>query len=179
MDITTADRKYLEHFIFNPGGKTSQSHYKFPQEQPRREGWDQGGKLNMPLGRWSNKTHQKWTWFYNQGKDELYHIDRETINYYKHETGWHQTRSITSYKLAKTETSPLNSPTGVLISVAALSIDRVNKLQEGSDLPVETSSNSLFWEYIAPWGENWMWEDIDDSQTTKADTSWIAEGLKA
>jgi hypothetical protein len=24
-----------------------------------------------------------------------------------------------------------------------------------------------------------MWEDIDDSQATKADTLWIAEGLKA
>jgi hypothetical protein len=84
-----------------------------------------------------------------------------------------------SYKLAKIENPPLNSPTGVLTSVVALSINKVNKLQEGSDLPVETLRNLLFWEYIATWGGNWMWEDIDDSQTTKADTSWIAEGLKA
>jgi hypothetical protein len=44
---------------------------------------------------------------------------------------------------------------------------------------VETSITLSFWEYIATWGRNWMWEDIDDSQVTKADTSWIAEGLKA
>ncbi len=189
-DITTAEGRYLKHFIFGPGGKTSQLHYKFPREQPTREDWDQlinfwhsfattGGKLNVPLGRWSNKTHWKWKWFYNQGKDELYHIDGKTIIYYKCKTGWRQTRSTTSYKLAKMKKPLLNSPTGVLTSVVALSINKVNKLQEGSDLPVETLRNLSFWEYIATWSGNWMWEDIDDSQTTKADTSWIAEGLKA
>jgi hypothetical protein len=40
-------------------------------------------------------------------------------------------------------------------------------------------SNLLFWEYITTWDGNWMLEDIDDSQTTKVDTSWIAEILKA
>ncbi len=29
-DITTADGKYLEHFVFDPGGATSQSQYTFP-----------------------------------------------------------------------------------------------------------------------------------------------------
>ncbi len=81
-DITTADGRYLEHFICNPGGKTSRSHYKFPLEQPTREDWDHwmnfwhsftmtGGRPKVPLGRWSNKTHQKWKCYYNQGKDEL------------------------------------------------------------------------------------------------------------
>jgi hypothetical protein len=86
LDITTADIRYLKHFIFNPGGKSSQSHYKFPREQPTREDWDRsinfwhsfattGGKVKVPLGRWSNKTHQKWKWYYNKGKEKLYHID--------------------------------------------------------------------------------------------------------
>jgi hypothetical protein len=63
--------------------------------------------------------------------------------------------------------------------VVVLSINRVNKLQEGSDLPVETSSTLLFLGYIATWGRNWMWEDIDNNQTIKVDTLWIAERLKA
>ncbi len=69
-DITTADGRYLEHFIFDPGRKTSQSLYKFPLKQPTREDWGRwmnfwhsftatGEKLKVPLGRWSNKTHQK------------------------------------------------------------------------------------------------------------------------
>jgi hypothetical protein len=28
LDIMTADRRYLEKFIFDPGGETSQSHYR-------------------------------------------------------------------------------------------------------------------------------------------------------
>jgi hypothetical protein len=67
-DITTADGRYLEHFIFDPGRKTSWSHYKFHLEQPAREDWGcwmnfwhsfttTGGKLKVPPGRWSNKNH--------------------------------------------------------------------------------------------------------------------------
>jgi hypothetical protein len=40
LDITTADGKYLEYFVFNPGGNTKQSHYTFPWEQPTKQDWD-------------------------------------------------------------------------------------------------------------------------------------------
>jgi hypothetical protein len=86
---------------------------------------------------------------------------------------------MTRYKLAKMETAPSKMPIGVPTSVVALLSNRVNKLQKGSDLPVETSKASLFWEYVETWGGTWMWEDINNSQATKADISWIAEGLKA
>jgi hypothetical protein len=39
-DITTADGKYLENFVFDPGGATTQSRYSFPQERPSRQDWD-------------------------------------------------------------------------------------------------------------------------------------------
>jgi hypothetical protein len=35
-DMMTADRQCLEQFVFNPGGKTSRSTYKFPQESLTR-----------------------------------------------------------------------------------------------------------------------------------------------
>ena len=38
-DMTTADRRYLEQFVFNPGGKVSWSKYKFPQESPTKKDW--------------------------------------------------------------------------------------------------------------------------------------------
>jgi hypothetical protein len=110
-----------------------------------------GGKLKVPLGRWSNKTHWKWKWYYNKGKDELYHIDGGTEELYTHKTGW-QTWSITSYKLAKMETAPSKMPTGVPTSVVILLSNRVNKIHEGSDLSVETSRSVLFWEYLETWG---------------------------
>jgi hypothetical protein len=31
LGITTADGKYLEHFVFNPGGSAKRSGYNFPR----------------------------------------------------------------------------------------------------------------------------------------------------
>jgi hypothetical protein len=132
--------------------------------------------LKVPLGRWSNKTQQKWKWYYNKGNNEVYQIDGKAMEYYRCETSWCQTRSTTSYHLVRLETSPINSPQGVLTLVIVLSSNRVHKLQEGSDLLQEPLTDLSFWEYITTWGGNWMWEDINNSQTTKADTMWIAEG---
>jgi hypothetical protein len=78
---------------------------------------------------------------------------------------------MTSCKLAKTEIAHSNLPICVPTSAVALLFNRVNKLQEGSDLSVETSKALLFWEYLETWGGTWMWDDIDNSQATKADTS--------
>jgi hypothetical protein len=39
-DIMTADRKYLEHFVFNPGSNTCCSRYTFLREKPARQDWD-------------------------------------------------------------------------------------------------------------------------------------------
>jgi hypothetical protein len=61
LDITTADGKYLENFVFDPGGATTQSRYSFPRERPSRQDWDcwvnfwheyttTGGKLKSHLG---------------------------------------------------------------------------------------------------------------------------------
>jgi hypothetical protein len=72
-DITTADGKFLEHFMFDPGGSAKHSQYTFPWEQPTRQEWDGWinfwhaftntvGKLKTPLGRWTNSTHQIWIW---------------------------------------------------------------------------------------------------------------------
>jgi hypothetical protein len=36
-DITTADGKYLEHFVFDPGGSAKHLQYTFPREQPTRQ----------------------------------------------------------------------------------------------------------------------------------------------
>ncbi len=70
-DITTADGKYLEHFVFDPESNTRCSRYTFPREKPTRQDWDlwvnfwhgfttTGGKLKMLLGGWTNPTHRIW-----------------------------------------------------------------------------------------------------------------------
>jgi hypothetical protein len=67
-DITTADGRYLEQFVFKPEKITSRSKYTFPREKPSRKDWDlwfdfwhnlttTGGKLNVPLGKWVKPSH--------------------------------------------------------------------------------------------------------------------------
>jgi hypothetical protein len=51
-------------------------------------------------------------------------------------------------------------------------------LQEGPPLPTISSDPTLFWDFIAKWGRNWIWEGIDTTQQTKMDTTWIAMGMK-
>ena len=40
LDITTADGRYLEDFVFNPGGRDQSSSFRFPREVPTREDWN-------------------------------------------------------------------------------------------------------------------------------------------
>ena len=60
-DMVTADRKYLESFVFDPGPFKRRSTYHFPPENPTKGDWDKwftfwhnytttGGKLRVPLG---------------------------------------------------------------------------------------------------------------------------------
>jgi len=41
-DMTTADGRYLEQFVFNPGSKVARSKYKFPRESPAKKDWTLG-----------------------------------------------------------------------------------------------------------------------------------------
>jgi len=39
-DMRTADGRYLEQFVFDPGSKVAWSKYKFPRESPAKKDWD-------------------------------------------------------------------------------------------------------------------------------------------
>jgi hypothetical protein len=74
-DMTTADGRYLEQFLFDPGSKVAGSKYKFPRESPAKKDWDAwfnfwhnytatGDKLHTPLGAWIAPTHRSWIWYF-------------------------------------------------------------------------------------------------------------------
>jgi hypothetical protein len=86
LDLSTADGKYLEHFVFHPGTATASSMYIFPREKLTRDDWDHwidfwhsyrttGGKLKVPLGKWSNPTHRVWQWYYKKEDDDLIQVE--------------------------------------------------------------------------------------------------------
>jgi hypothetical protein len=127
-DIATADRKYLKHFVFDPGRKVRQSCYTFPREQPTRYDWDRwinfwhayittGSKLNTLLGKWIHPTHRLWHWYFNKEKDKLYHIYGSTVRYFRQASGWRCTRLTTRYQFIQEETSAESYPTSVPTSV--------------------------------------------------------------
>ncbi len=76
-DLVTADGRYLESFVFDPGPFKRWSNFCFPREGPTKGDWDTwfnfwhnyattGGKLKVPLGRWTHPTHRKWLWYSSQ-----------------------------------------------------------------------------------------------------------------
>jgi hypothetical protein len=189
-DITTADGKYLEDFVFNPGGKTRQSRYSFPREKPSRQDWDQwvnfwhkytttGGKLKSHLGGWINPTHRIWQWYYNKNREVLYHVEGTMSKVFSRATGWRHTRSTTTFKLKQTSSTATKHFKAEPMSVVRISESKVNKLQEGTVLVTKAEALVPFWTFIASWEGNWMWRDIINSDKNKNDMQWVADRMTA
>jgi hypothetical protein len=90
-DLVTADGRYLECFVFDPGPFKRWSNYHFPRECPSQKDWETwfnfwhsyvltGDKLEVPLGDWINPTHRKWLWF-TSPTDEL-HRNKDGVIYH-------------------------------------------------------------------------------------------------
>ena len=118
LDITTADGRYLEDFVFSPGGRDWSSLFRFPRKVPTREDWNQwfdfwhsftttGDKLKVPLGIWINPTHHIWKWFYREDSNDLLRVEGTTMFHYKPAIGFRLTRSNRTYHMTYKE--PLSS----------------------------------------------------------------------
>jgi hypothetical protein len=108
-DLSTADGRYLEHFVFDPGLATASSTYKFPREKPTRDDCDTlvnfwhsytttGGRLMTPLGYWCNKPHQVWQWYYTKEDNDLQKFEGGRVAHFKPARGFQLTRSTITYQ---------------------------------------------------------------------------------
>jgi hypothetical protein len=188
--MTTADGRYLEQFVFEPGSKVAWSNYKFPRESPSKKDWDAWfdfwhdytatrDKLHTLLGAWKSPTHRRWIWFNNSPTDDLHRIKNGKVYHYLHTANCRRTRLSTSYDLVWEEdllpTFKRGGPTSVVTSTKT-KVDKLNKgvpLVKGPLLPPD------FWEFLDTWGGTWMWENIDDSQQSKHNLSWLVEGMES
>jgi hypothetical protein len=136
-----------------------------------------GGKLETPLGGWTNLTHRIWTWYYHKGRDELYKINGMSITYYKQDSGWQRTRATLIFLKARKVCNVLELPSRIPTSVIEISASTVTKLQEGPRSPKLTKTSQMFWEFISTWRGTWMWEGINASMHSKDNLTWIAEGM--
>ncbi len=69
----------------------------------------------------------------------------------------------------------LGAPTSVTTTFSEATVTKHN---EGPVLAKGPKQPADFWEFLASWGGEWMWEGIDDSQATKQDLTWLVEGMK-
>jgi hypothetical protein len=189
LDLSTADGKYLKHFVFDPGSATVGLRFIFPREKPTRDDWDTwvnfwhsytttGGKLKTPLGNWCNTTHQVWQCYYKKEDDNLQQIEGGRVVHFKPARGFRLTRSTVMYQQVWDEQHNSQMPLGRPTSVRAISLTKVNKLQDGPSFVDASQKHNNFWQSICSWGGSWMWDDIDFMQDTTQDLKWVAEGMQ-
>jgi hypothetical protein len=168
-DMTTANGRYLEQFVFNPGSKVGRSKYKFPRESPAKKDWDAwfnfwhnytatGDKLHTPLGAWITPTHRRWIWYYKSSTNDLHRTEKGKVYHYLHTANYRRTRSSTSYELVWEEDLRPTFKRGAPTSVLTLTNTKVNKPNEGVPLAKGPLLPTDFWEFLDTWGGTWMWE---------------------
>jgi hypothetical protein len=159
LDLTTADSKYLEDFVFAPGRKERASIFKFPCEQPSRSNWESwfnfwhcftttGDKLKVPLGPWISPTHRIWKWYYRADTDELQQVEGSTIFYYKPSSGFCVTQATRSYHVVREEPLLPTFIQGTPTSITGPTVQRVVKLSKGPVLAKALNGRQDFWEFL-------------------------------
>jgi hypothetical protein len=161
-DVVTADGRYLESFVFDPGPFKRQSNYRFPRECPSQKDWETwfgfwhsyvltGDKLEVPLGSWINPTHRKWLW-YTTPTDELHRIKDGAVYHYLPSQGVRRTRSILAYTLTWKEKIHEDHERGLPLLVQGSDDSHVNKMSTGPALARGPQQPSNFWEFLRSWG---------------------------
>jgi hypothetical protein len=188
-DITTADGRYLEKIVFNPGSKNTKLKFKFPCQYPSNKDWNScfnfghnftmtGDKLKVPLGNWIHPTHCIWRWYYRAQDNNLQRINEGRKYHYKLLMGHPRTRTTKMYHLVQEEPYISDVILGLPTSISGLSNLQVVKLNKGPALAGVPEKIMNLSDFLYSWGGTWMWEGIDNNQTTEGDVTWIAEGMR-
>ena len=132
--------------------------------------------MHEDLGNWKNPSHRTWRWYYNKTSDDLQRVEDMKIHHYCKREG--RTRLSTEYEAEWVEEykgQVLGDPTSVTTRFSEATVTKQN---EGPVLAKGPSQPANFWEFLYSWGGRWMWEGIDDNQSTKHKLIWIVEGMR-
>jgi hypothetical protein len=86
---------------------------------------------------------------------------------------------MTTYRLIREEDISPTFKRGAPTSVVGLTNKTVNRLNKGASLAKGPPLPTDFWVFLNTWGERWMWEGINKSQSTKHNLTWMEEGMKS
>jgi hypothetical protein len=162
LDLTTADGKYLEDFIFAPGGRDKASMFKSPCERPTHSNWNSWfnfwhnftttkDTLKVPLGNWISPTHCIWKWYYRADTDNLQWIEGNTMFYYKPSSCFCFTRATRKYHLMREEHLLPLVMQGIPTSFTGFSDQQVVKLSKGPALVKAPDEMMDFWKFLYSW----------------------------
>jgi hypothetical protein len=158
-DLTTVDGRYLEYFVFNPGGRNRSSSFRFPRKIPTREDWNRwfdfwhiftttGNKLKVPLGNWINPTYRIWKWYFRVASDDLLCVEGNTLFHYKPAAGLRFTRSTRTYHMSHEEPLLPKMDHVLPILITGLAVHQVVKLSTGPALATVADARTGFWEFL-------------------------------
>ncbi len=140
-DLVTADGRYLESFVFDPGPVKWQSNYHFPEECPTQSDHDTwfnfwhnfamtGNKLRVPHGQWTHSKHRKWLW-YTTLPNVLHRIEDGFVYNYLPSQSTCRTHLGLSYTLKWKEQLWSTHVLGLPVSVQGSDEQQVYKLTVG------------------------------------------------
>ena len=169
-DVVTADGRYLESFVFDPGPFRSWSKYCFLQECPSQQDWEKWFEfwhsypLTGDIGIWINPTHRKWLWN-TTPTDDLYRIEEGVVHHYLPlpSQGTRRMHSIMAYTQTWKEKIHEDHVMGTPVFAWGLNDTHVNKMSTGPPLARGPQQPSDFGGFLRSWGGKWMWEGVEDS----------------
>lgn len=188
-DISTADGKSIDPDVVSNNNARRNSRYSFPPEQPTKEDWQRWSDiwyqalgryllLPHPLGRWIHESHIRWRWYYDGTSDTISEDTGSTINTFTRpgRTG-SRTRSGGYYTLTNTTASAaLGKPAScVLIPHNTGSKHRIALRNTGPAATLPTKLPASFWDILANFGGDWMWEHIH--LDTDSSVEWFLKAL--
>ena len=184
-DITRVCGRRLEPWAYNPTPTYGrESKFTFPREYPSAEDWrtwksfwtgwlHRDSTYPLPLGKWINGSHQKWTWFHDPRTDNLIEIRSGHWTEYTRLCTNRQTRGNASYTPFRSWILP-NTAEG-LLPASVSTANNILLLDVGRQLHIAPSyPRPSFWDFVHSFGGRWMWQYVEGDST---DVSWLHEAL--
>ena len=196
-DMTSADGRFLESRFLAPTGvrRSFGTSLSFPRERPSSADWAAwrifweaytgvGRTLHRPLGRWIERGHRQWEFYYDDERDAIEQRTPDGVSYYMPAQHGRPTRGTRAYRLVSVHNDGRN-PVGQPCSVACAGRHEVRYLCQGPRQQHGIPREKTFLEFLRSWGGEWMWHNVGNDDATldwlitaieRGTTVWVTDG---
>jgi len=168
---------------------TEDSDYNFPRESPSEQDWyvwdlmwrrycQRDGTFPTRLGRWIDKTHRRWRWFYGGSEDVIVERVGQEL--------WAYRPCIESYDARSTRSMRRYARVGNWTRSGIEDLEPASVQVDGDEILLLASGDKLyearatdevsFWEFVRSMGGEWMWDQIHTPHGLDAVVDAVASG---